>query len=119
MKKICCDQQCNWKSPASYTKSFDFISANFKQLKVYPEQPNDLLVVGHFDFDEAIPPEDSWIGDLEKSEIEVDMVSDVRSGRKRRYGQVYCHSSGAMKGGYRSELGLRGRLDLLRSTARV
>ena len=41
------------------------------------------------DFDEALLPEDSWEGNLETDEFEVEKIMDVRSGRKTRYGRVH------------------------------
>ena len=41
------------------------------------------------DFDEALLPEDSWEGELDEGEFEVEKIVDVRSGRKTRYGRVH------------------------------
>ena len=41
------------------------------------------------DFDEALLPEDSWEGDLEDGQYEVEEIMDVRSGRKTRYERVH------------------------------
>ena len=40
------------------------------------------------DFDEALLPEDSWKGDLEEGEFEVEKIIDVRSGQTTRYGEA-------------------------------
>ena len=42
-----------------------------------------------FDFDEALLPEDSWMGDLEEGEFEVEKIVDVRSNRKTRFGRIH------------------------------
>ena len=41
-----------------------------------------------FDFYEALLPEDSWKGDLDPNEFEVDKILDVRLGRRTRYGRI-------------------------------
>uniref|UniRef100_A0AAV1VET2 Reverse transcriptase n=1 Tax=Peronospora matthiolae TaxID=2874970 RepID=A0AAV1VET2_9STRA len=61
-------------------------------VKTFPERPKDQLTIeesDRLDFDEALLPEDSWDGDLEKGEYEVEAILDVRSGRKTRYGRVH------------------------------
>ena len=59
---------------------------------MFPERPANLLNVekaDRVDFDEALLPEDSWEGDLEEGEFEVEKIMDVRSGQKTRYGRVH------------------------------
>ena len=66
--------------------------SKLKQLRAFPERPKEKLMVeeeDRFDFDEALLPEDSWEGDLEEGEFEVEQIVDVRSGRKTRYGRVH------------------------------
>ncbi|OWY90252.1 hypothetical protein PHMEG_00041711, partial [Phytophthora megakarya] len=41
------------------------------------------------DFDEALLPEDSWIQDRDPDEYEVERISDVRTGKRTRYGRIY------------------------------
>ena len=58
-----------------------------KLVRVSPELPTGGLNVdeaSRFDFDEALLPEDSWDGNLDADEFEVDKIIDVRSGRKTR-----------------------------------
>ncbi|OWZ12583.1 hypothetical protein PHMEG_00014223 [Phytophthora megakarya] len=40
------------------------------------------------DFDEALLPGDSWIQDRDPDEYEVEKISDMRTGRKTRYGRI-------------------------------
>ena len=66
--------------------------SKLKRLRVFPGRPQEKLVVGEedrLDFDEALLPEDSWEGELDEGEFEVEKIVDVRSGRKTRYGRVY------------------------------
>ena len=42
-----------------------------------------------FDFDEELLPEDSFEGNLDADEFEVDKIVDVRSGRKTSYGRIH------------------------------
>uniref|UniRef100_A0AAV1VIB7 Chromo domain-containing protein n=1 Tax=Peronospora matthiolae TaxID=2874970 RepID=A0AAV1VIB7_9STRA len=66
--------------------------SKLKQVKTFPERPKDQLTIeesDRLDFDEALLPEDSWDGDLEEGEYEVEAILDVRSGRKTRYGRVH------------------------------
>ena len=66
--------------------------SKLKPVRVFPERPANLLNVeeaDRVDFDEALLPEDSWEGDLEEGEFEVEKIIDVRSGRKTRYGRVH------------------------------
>ncbi|QQA74036.1 chromo domain-containing protein (plasmid) [Bacillus licheniformis] len=41
------------------------------------------------DFDEVLLPEDSWNVDLEDDEFEVEKITDMRSGKRTRYGRIY------------------------------
>ena len=66
--------------------------SNLKLVRVLPERPTGGLNVdeaSRFDFDEALLPEDSWAGNLDADELEVDKIVDVRSGRKTRYGRIH------------------------------
>uniref|UniRef100_A0AAV1VKH6 Chromo domain-containing protein n=1 Tax=Peronospora matthiolae TaxID=2874970 RepID=A0AAV1VKH6_9STRA len=61
-------------------------------VKTFSERPKDQLTIeesDRLDFDEALLPEDSWDGDLEEGEYEVEAILDVRTGRKTRYGRVH------------------------------
>jgi len=42
----------------------------------------------HLDFDEALFTEDSWDRVLEEGEYKVEKISDVRTGRRSRYGRT-------------------------------
>ena len=66
--------------------------SKLKQVKVFPDRPKNQLTLDEadrMDFDEALLPEDSWEGDLDVNEFEVDRIVDMRSGRKTRYGRVH------------------------------
>ena len=66
--------------------------SNLKRLRIFIERPSDELVFrrgDRYNFNEALPPEDSWEGDLDEGKFEVENVLDVRSGRKTRYGRVH------------------------------
>ena len=66
--------------------------SNLKLVRVLPERPTGGLNVdeaSRFDFDEALLPEDSWEGNLDADEFEVDKIIDVRSRRKTRYGRIH------------------------------
>ncbi|GMF16335.1 unnamed protein product [Phytophthora fragariaefolia] len=41
-----------------------------------------------FDIDEALLPEDSWDTSLAEGEYEVERITDMRSGRRTRYGRT-------------------------------
>ena len=66
--------------------------SKLKLVRAFPECPTGGLNVdeaSRFDFDEALLPEDSWEGNLDADELEVDKIVDVRSGRKTRYGRIH------------------------------
>ena len=66
--------------------------SELKLARVFPERPTGGLNVdkaSRFDSDEALLPEDSWEGDLDAGEFEVDTITDVRSERKTRYGRIH------------------------------
>ena len=66
--------------------------SKLKWLRVFPGRPQEKLAVDEedrLDFDEALLPEDSWEGELDEVEFEVEKIVDVRSVRKTRYGRVY------------------------------
>ena len=65
--------------------------SKLKRVRIFPERPKSELTVGEtdrFDFDEAMLPEDSWEGNLDADEYEVERIVNVRSDRKTRYGRV-------------------------------
>ena len=65
--------------------------SKLKLARVFPERPTGELNVdeaSRFNFDEALLPEDSWEGDLDAEEFEVNKIIDVRSGRETRYGRI-------------------------------
>ncbi|KAG3120821.1 hypothetical protein PI125_g785 [Phytophthora idaei] len=41
------------------------------------------------DFDEILLPEDSWTPDLGQYEFEIEKITDMRSGKRTRYGRIY------------------------------
>ncbi|OWZ06398.1 LOW QUALITY PROTEIN: reverse transcriptase [Phytophthora megakarya] len=63
-----------------------------KLVKDFPDRPRIELSLDEsdrLDFDEVLLPEDSWIPDLGADEYEVEWISDVRSGKKTRFGRIY------------------------------
>uniref|UniRef100_A0AAV1UK42 Chromo domain-containing protein n=1 Tax=Peronospora matthiolae TaxID=2874970 RepID=A0AAV1UK42_9STRA len=66
--------------------------SKLKLVRVFLERPTGSLIVeevSRLDFDEALLPEDSWEGNLEVDEFEIDKILYVRSGRKTRYGRIH------------------------------
>ncbi|KAL4128411.1 hypothetical protein PRIC2_007399 [Phytophthora ramorum] len=66
--------------------------SKLKLVKEFPDRPLVQLVVDNvdrLDFDEALLPEDSWISDLGSDEYEVEKITDLRSGKRTRYGRIY------------------------------
>ncbi|OWZ02511.1 hypothetical protein PHMEG_00025913 [Phytophthora megakarya] len=66
--------------------------SKIKLVKVFPDRPVARLngsEEGRVDFDEALLPEDSWIQDQDPDEHEVERISDMRTGKRTRYGRVY------------------------------
>ena len=66
--------------------------SKLKQVRNFPDRPTNTLRMpeeDRVDFDEAILPEDSWEGELEDDEFEVERIAYVRSGRKTRFGRVH------------------------------
>ncbi|OWZ09482.1 hypothetical protein PHMEG_00017808 [Phytophthora megakarya] len=70
--------------------------SKLKLVKNFPERPRVELTVDESDrlldrlyFDEILLPEDSWVPDLGADEYEVKRISDVRSGKKTRFGRIY------------------------------
>ena len=41
---------------------------------------------------------DTWVGDLAEGELEVERITDMRSGRRTRYGRVHGQHKGYWKG---------------------
>ena len=65
--------------------------SKLKLIKMFPERPTNLLNVGEtdrVDFDEALLPEDSWEGDLEEDEFEVEKL--LMYDRVERHVTVEC-----------------------------
>ncbi|OWY94013.1 reverse transcriptase, partial [Phytophthora megakarya] len=63
-----------------------------KLVKDFPDRPRVELTINEadrLDFDEILLPEDSWVPDLGADEYEVERISDVRSGKKTRFGRIY------------------------------
>ncbi|GMF21628.1 unnamed protein product [Phytophthora fragariaefolia] len=66
--------------------------SKLKLVKIFPDRPQIQLspdVTCRMDFDESLLPEDSWIQDLGEDEFEVEKITDMRTGRRTRYGRVY------------------------------
>ena len=66
--------------------------SKLKLVKEYPDRPQVRLSVDasdRVDFDEVLLPEDSWNVDLEADEFEVEKITDMRSGKRTRYGRIY------------------------------
>ncbi|OWZ06490.1 reverse transcriptase, partial [Phytophthora megakarya] len=66
--------------------------AKLKVVKDFPDRPRVELTVDEtdrLDFDEILLPEDSWVPDLGADEYEVERISDMRSGKKTRFGRIY------------------------------
>ncbi|KAE8981799.1 hypothetical protein PR003_g21130 [Phytophthora rubi] len=65
--------------------------SKLKPVKAFPDRPTAILTTGdedRLDFDEALLPEYSWDQELEEGEYEVERFSDVRTGRRTRYGRA-------------------------------
>uniref|UniRef100_H3H8G3 Integrase catalytic domain-containing protein n=1 Tax=Phytophthora ramorum TaxID=164328 RepID=H3H8G3_PHYRM len=66
--------------------------SKLKFVRRFPDRPDAPLLVAEsdrLDFDEALLPEDSWETPLDEGEFEVEMIADVRTGRRTRYGRVH------------------------------
>ncbi|OWY97979.1 LOW QUALITY PROTEIN: hypothetical protein PHMEG_00031369 [Phytophthora megakarya] len=66
--------------------------SKLKLVKDFPDRPRVELTVDEadrLDFDEILLPEDSWVPDLGADEYEVERISDVRCGKKTRFGRIY------------------------------
>ncbi|KAG3129426.1 hypothetical protein PI126_g20977 [Phytophthora idaei] len=63
-----------------------------KLVKEYPDRPRARITVNdsdRVDFDEIVLPEDSWTPDLGQNEFEIEKITDMRSGKRTRYGRIY------------------------------
>ncbi|OWZ01378.1 hypothetical protein PHMEG_00027247, partial [Phytophthora megakarya] len=66
--------------------------SKIKLVKIFPDRPvaqlngseEDLV-----DFDETLLPEDSWIQNRDSDEYEMERISDIRPGKRTRYGRIY------------------------------
>ncbi|GMF40035.1 unnamed protein product [Phytophthora fragariaefolia] len=66
-------------------------TSKLKPVRNFPDRPKVPLVIedqDRFDFDEALLPEDSWGASLAEGEYEVERITDMRSGRRTRYGRT-------------------------------
>ena len=66
--------------------------SKLKLVRLFPDRPMERLRVSEadrVDFDEDVLPEHSWVGDLAEDEFEVMGITDMRSGRRTRYGRVH------------------------------
>ncbi|POM68856.1 LOW QUALITY PROTEIN: Reverse transcriptase [Phytophthora palmivora] len=72
---------------------FPMVHVNkLKLVKEYPDRPLMRLNVENqdrLDFDEDLLPGDSWIQDRDPDEYEVEKITDMRSGRRMRYGRIH------------------------------
>ncbi|OWZ01042.1 LOW QUALITY PROTEIN: reverse transcriptase, partial [Phytophthora megakarya] len=77
-------------SPNSRLQIFPVVHVSkLKLVKDFPDRPRVELTVDEadrLDFDEILLPEDSWVPDLGVDEYEVERISDMRSGKKTRFG---------------------------------
>ena len=67
-----------------------------KKVMIFPDHPTNILRVAEVDwvaFDEGNLLEDSWKTELEDNVFEVERNTDVRSGRKTRFGRVHRNLS--------------------------
>ncbi|KAJ8531797.1 hypothetical protein ON010_g14165 [Phytophthora cinnamomi] len=66
--------------------------SKLKPVRIFPDRPQIHLaedVTDRFDFNEALLPEDSWIQDLDGNEYEVEKITDMRTGKRTRYGRIH------------------------------
>ncbi|GMF61958.1 unnamed protein product [Phytophthora fragariaefolia] len=66
--------------------------SKLKLVRQFPDQPLIELTVNEadrLDFDEILLREDSWAPDRSTDEYEVDRITDMRTGRRMRYGRTY------------------------------
>ncbi|KAE8963599.1 hypothetical protein PR003_g31820 [Phytophthora rubi] len=66
-----------------------------------PDRPKNVLKEGEVDqpnFDEIWLPEDSWVPDRGESEYKVGKITDMRTGRRTRYGRSYRECVANWKG---------------------
>ncbi|POM75561.1 LOW QUALITY PROTEIN: Reverse transcriptase [Phytophthora palmivora] len=74
---------------------FPMVHVNkLKLVKEYPDRPLMRLNVSdsiqdRLDFDKDLLPGGSWIQDRDPDEYEVEKITDMRSGRRTRYGRIY------------------------------
>ncbi|OWY99401.1 reverse transcriptase, partial [Phytophthora megakarya] len=65
--------------------------AKIKPVREFPDRPEIRLMTqdqDRLDFDEALLPGDIWIQDRDPDEYEVERISDMKTGRKTRYGRI-------------------------------
>ncbi|OWY90419.1 reverse transcriptase [Phytophthora megakarya] len=66
--------------------------SKLKLVKDFPDRPRTELTVDESDrlkFDEILLQEESWVPDLGSDEYVIKQISDVRSGKKMRFGRIY------------------------------
>ncbi|KAG3101494.1 hypothetical protein PI124_g14697 [Phytophthora idaei] len=66
--------------------------SKLKLVKDYPDRPRARITVNdsdRVDSDEILLPEDSWTPDLGQDEFEIEKITDMRSGKRTRYGRIY------------------------------
>ena len=55
--------------------------SKLKLVRLFPDRPMEQLRISEadrVDFDEALLPEDSWVGDLAEDEFKVEIITDMR-----------------------------------------
>ncbi|OWZ06147.1 reverse transcriptase [Phytophthora megakarya] len=65
--------------------------SKIKLIKIFPDRPvirQNGSEQDRVDFDEALLPEDSWNQDRDPDEYEVERISDMRTGKRTRYGLI-------------------------------
>jgi len=75
--------------------------SKLKLVRTFPDRPDVSIPVDEsdrVDFDEALLPEDSWEGPLGEDEFEVERITDIRTGRRTRYGRIHRNFAVHWKG---------------------
>ncbi|GMF34495.1 unnamed protein product [Phytophthora fragariaefolia] len=87
------DSGKQYSPPGSGSKEVELCTCpKLKLVNFFPDRPQIQLnpdVTRRLDFDESLLPEDSWIQDLDDDEFDVENITDMRTGRRTRFGRVY------------------------------
>ncbi|OWZ09500.1 LOW QUALITY PROTEIN: reverse transcriptase [Phytophthora megakarya] len=81
-----------WHGPFRVAEKIGEYAVRIKLVKIFRDRSVARLEepdIDRVDFDEALLPEDSWIQDRGPDEYEMDRISDMRTGKKTRYGRIY------------------------------